>query len=168
MTIDLYEATVPLLLHHLASLGKLLDRAAESAQARGFDAGNLLRARLAPDMFDLTRQVQIATDLAKGCGARLAGVPVPSYPDVETTLPELQARLARTREFLASLDRAAIAGAEERAISITIPGRTLEFTGKHYAFTWVWPNFYFHYTMAYALMRHNGVAIGKADFLGAP
>lgn len=166
MAIDLYEATVPLLLHHLTSLEKLLDRAGEFAQARGFDAGNLLRARLAPDMFDLTRQVQIATDLAKGCGARLAGVPVPSYPDVETTLPELKTRLANTREFLASLDRAAIAGAEDRAVSITIPGRTLEFSGKQYAFTWVWPNFFFHYTMAYALMRHNGVVLGKKDFLG--
>lgn len=167
MAIDLYEATVPLLLHHLASLERLLDKGAESAAARGFDAGNLLRARLAPDMFDLTRQVQIATDLAKGCGARLAGVDVPSYPDVETSIPELKVRLAKTREFLASLDRSAIAASDDRAISIQIPGRTLEFTGKNYVQTWVWPNFYFHYTMTYALLRHNGVVIGKGDFLGA-
>ena len=167
MAIDLYESTVPLLLHHLGSLDRLLDKAAEHAAARGFDPGNLLRARLAPDMFDLTRQIQIATDQAKGCGARLAGVEVPKFEDVETTIPELKARIARTQEFLRSLDRDAIAGAEERPVSITIPGRTLEFTGKAYAHTWVWPNFYSHYTMAYALMRHNGVVLGKRDYLGA-
>ncbi|GMU43526.1 MAG: DUF1993 domain-containing protein [Xanthomonadales bacterium] len=167
MAIDLYEATIPLLMHHLSSLEKLLDKAVESAEKRGFEATNLLRARLAPDMFDFIRQVQIATDMAKGCGARLAGLPVPSFPDVETSVPELKARIAKTRDFLSTLERATIAGAEDRAIAVTIPGRTLEFTGKTYAQTWVWPNFYFHYTMAYALLRHNGVAVGKADFLGA-
>lgn len=167
MAIDLYESTVPLLLHHLGSLDRLLDKAAEHAAARGFDPANLLRARLSPDMFDLTRQIQIATDQAKGCGARLAGVEVPKFEDVETTIPELKARIARTQDFLRSLDREAIAGADARPVSITIPGRTLEFTGKDYALTWVWPNFYFHYTMAYALMRHNGVILGKRDYLGA-
>lgn len=167
MAIDLYESTVPLLLHHLGSLDRLLDKAAEHAAARGFDPANLLRARLSPDMFDLTRQVQIATDQAKGCGARLAGVEVPRFEDVETSIPELKARIARTQEFLRGLDRDAIAGADERPVTITIPGRSLEFTGKAYAMTWVWPNFYFHYSMAYALMRHNGVILGKRDFLGA-
>ena len=96
MAIDLYESTIPLLLHHLGSLDRLLDKAAEYAAARGFDPANLLRARLSPDMFDLTRQIQIATDQAKGCGARLAGVEVPKFEDVETTIPELKARIART------------------------------------------------------------------------
>lgn len=167
MSISMYEASIPLFLHHLDSLDKLLDKAAESAAARNFDSSILCSARLAPDMFPLTRQVQIACDMAKACGARLTGIEIPKFEDSESSLPELKARIAKTADFLRSLNPEQFVGAEDRQISYSIPGRTLNFTGKAYLITWVWPNFYFHYTTAYALLRHNGVGLGKLDYLGA-
>ena len=166
MAIDLYESTVPLLLHHLGSLDRLLDKAAEHAAARGFDPANLLRARLSPDMFDLTRQIQIATDQAKGCGARLAGVEVPKYEDSEKTFAELKARCQKTRDFLATLKPEQFDGADTRTINITIAGAPAEFVGLPYLTGFALPNFYFHATTAYNLLRHAGVPLGKRDFIG--
>jgi hypothetical protein len=125
----------------------------------------MLGLRLSPDMFALTRQVQIASDAAKGAGARLAGVAVPSYADEEKSFEELQARIARTIEFLGGLRKEQFEGAESRAISLKAGGRELSFLGAPYLETYAKPNFFFHITMAYAILRHAGVELGKSDFL---
>ena len=166
MTISLYDTAMGTFRNGLRALDSILTKAEAHAQARGYDPANLLRARLAPDMFDLTRQVQIACDMAKSGAARLAGVEVPSHPDTETTYAELHARVAKVLAFLDSLDRKAIDGAAGRDIVVPMRDRKLEFKGSDYLATWVLPNFYFHLTTTYAILRHNGVELGKKDFLG--
>jgi uncharacterized protein len=133
--------------------------------AEGNDPAVMLGLRLSPDMFPLTRQVQIASDAAKGAGARLAGVPVPSYPDEEKSFDELQARVAKTIAFLQGLRKEQFEGAESRAISLKAGGRELSFLGAPYLETYAKPNFFFHLTAAYAILRHAGVELGKPDFL---
>jgi uncharacterized protein len=167
-TPSMYEFLVPTANRMLGNLSALLDKAAAHAEAKKFDPANLMTARLAPDMHPFTRQVQIACDQAKGGAARLSGNEVPSYPDVETTIPELKARIAKTLEFVNSIDPAAFAGSEDRQIALKSPTRELQFTGLDYLRGFVLPNLYFHVTTAYALLRHNGVEIGKLDFLGHP
>lgn len=167
-TPSMYEFLVPTANRMLGNLSALLDKAAAYAEAKKFDPANLMTARLAPDMHPFTRQVQIACDQAKGGAARLSGNEVPSYPDVETTIPELKARIAKTLEFVNSIDPAAFAGSEDRQITLKSPTRELQFTGIDYLRGFVLPNLYFHVTTAYALLRHNGVDIGKMDFLGRP
>ncbi len=162
---NIYDASVPVFIHFLTSLSVILRKAEAHCAARKIDPVVLLQARLYPDMFALTRQVQIASDAAKGAGARLAGIPVPSFADEEKSFEELQGRIARTIEFLAGLNREQFAGAETRAISIKAGGRELNFTGAAFLETWAQPNFYFHVTTAYAILRHNGVELGKPDFL---
>jgi hypothetical protein len=125
----------------------------------------MLGLRLSPDMFPLTRQVQIASDAAKGAGARLAGVPVPGFPDEEKTFGELQERIAKTMGFLETLKPSQFEGADTRAISFKAGGRDLNFLGASYLETWAKPNFFFHVSAAYAILRHAGVELGKADFL---
>lgn len=167
-TPSMYEFLVPSVNRMLGNLSVLLDKAAAHAEAKKFDPANLLNARLAPDMHPFVRQVQIACDVAKGAAARLSGTEPPQHPDVEATIPELKARIAKTLEFVNSIDPAAFAGSEDRAITLKSPTRELHFGGLEYLRGFVLPNFYFHVTTAYALLRHNGVEIGKFDYLGRP
>jgi hypothetical protein len=145
----------------------VLDKAAEHARVEGIDPGTLVAARLAPDMFDLARQVQTACDHAKGCTARLAGQQPPVFEDNEKTLDELKARIARTLEYVSSFDARALAGSEGREITIPTPRDfNFEMTGLQFLKDWSLPNFFFHVTTAYDILRHQGVPVGKQDFLG--
>jgi hypothetical protein len=165
MTISMYQALVPGLQRALGALDAILDKAAASAEERKIDPAVLVSARLAPDMHPLSRQVQLLTDTAKGAVARLAGLPVPSFADTETTFPELKGRIAKTLDFIASVRPDAIDGSEARAITLKAGPRELHFTGQDYLVLFVLPNFYFHVTTAYAILRHNGVPLGKTDYL---
>ncbi|MFY0571644.1 DUF1993 domain-containing protein [Archangium lansingense] len=167
MSLSMYQASIPVLIRMMSNLSVILDKAAAYAETKKIQPSVLVNARLAPDMRPLSFQIQSVSDLAKGCGARLAGVEVPSFPDTETTFPELQARLAKTITFLQSLTPAQIDSSEERNIVLKMGGREAQFTGQAYLLTFVLPNFYFHVTTAYAILRHNGLEIGKADYLGA-
>jgi uncharacterized protein len=160
-----YDASVPVFIHFLSSLSAILKKAEAHCAARKIDPAVMLGLRLSPDMFPLTRQVQIASDAAKGAGARLAGIPVPSYPDEEKSFDELQARVAKTIAFLQGLRKEQFEGAESRAISLKAGGRELSFLGAPYLETYAKPNFFFHLTAAYAILRHAGVELGKPDFL---
>jgi uncharacterized protein len=167
MAISMYQASVPAFLQMLHSLSAILDKAEAFAAERKIDPAVLLGWRLAPDMFALARQVQISTDHAKGCCARLAGVEVPKYADDETTFADLRARIARTIEFVQGFRPEEIDGSEERDITIIAGTRELRFKGQQYLVNFALPNFYFHVTTAYAILRHCGVPIGKRDYLGA-
>lgn len=166
MTISMYQASVPVFVRALDNLSAILRKAAAHAQARQIDPAVLVNARLAPDMFPLSRQIQIATDHARGAGARLAGLERPSYPDNETGFDELQARIARTIAYLRTLTPAQIDGSEEAAVTIPIRGKDTSFQGQAYLLDFAWPNFWFHVVTAYAILRHNGVELGKLDFMG--
>ena len=151
----------------LNNLSAILKKGQESAEARGIDPLVLTAARLAPDMFPLTRQVQIACDAAKGAAARLAGVEIPSHPDTETSFADLQARIAATIAFLETLTPEQLAGAESRSVTLKMQGTDFTFTGQTLLFNLAMPNFYFHVSTAYDILRHNGVPVGKRDLLGA-
>ena len=166
MSLSMYQASLPVLVRGLEQLDNILGKAAAHAEAKKIDPSVFVNARLAPDMFALARQVQIATDNAKGCAARLAGVEVPSYADTETTFPDLQARVAKTIAFVKGFTAAQIDGSEARSVTLKIGGNELKFTGADYLFRLVLPNFYFHLTTAYDILRHNGVELGKPDYLG--
>ncbi len=166
MAISMYDTSVGTFRQMLGALDRVLEKGEAHAKQKGFDPANLLRSRLAVDMFDLVRQVQIACDMAKSGSARLAGIEAPKHDDVETTFPELKARIAKALAFVDSVDRKAIDGSEERDISVPLRDRVLQFKGQPYLLGWVLPNFYFHVTTAYAILRHNGVELGKPDFLG--
>ncbi len=166
MTLSMYQASVPVFLRNLKNLSGVLTKGAADAAERKIDPTVFLTARLAPDMFPLTRQVQIASDHAKGATARLAGVEVPKFEDVEKSFEELQQRLSRVIEFVQTFDAATIDGSEEREISLPVGARTLTFSGQTYLLNFALPNFYFHCTAAYAILRHNGVGVGKRDFIG--
>jgi uncharacterized protein len=167
MAISLYDIAVPTLTRGLTNMSALLDKAAAYAVQKKFDSINLAQSRLFPDMHPLARQVQIACDTAKGAAARLAGVDVPKHEDTETTLPELKARIAKTIEFLKTITAAQVAGDEKRAIEIKFPNGAWKFTALNYVTDFVLPNFYFHESMVYALLRKSGVEVGKTDYLGA-
>jgi uncharacterized protein len=171
MSLSVYDSSVGVFTRLLVNLEKILDKAVAWADEKKIDHSALLLARLAPDMFTLTRQIQIATDMAKGTAARLAGVEPPSYKDDESSFAELKARVAKTREFLATLQPAQFEGAESRQVKLVLgpPGRqvTLEFVGRDYLLNFGTPNVYFHYSMVYALLRHNGLAVGKQDYTGS-
>ena len=166
MTLSMYQASVPVFLRGMKNLSGILGKAAADAAERKIDPTVFLTARLAPDMFPFTRQVQIASDHAKGATARLAGVEVPRFEDVEKSFEELQQRLSRVIEFVQTFDAATIDGSEEREISLPVGARTLTFSGQTYLLNFALPNFYFHCTAAYAILRHNGVGVGKRDFIG--
>lgn len=166
MSHSLYDLCIPTCLRMLGSLSAILDKAAAHADTHKIDPAVLLQSRLYPDMFPLVRQVQIASDAAKGGGARLAGTEPPSWPDTETTFAALQARIAKTQEFLKSLDRHKIDAAATRDITFKAGKTTRTMTGADYVTAWMFPNFFFHVTTTHAILRHNGVVIGKADFLG--
>lgn len=166
MTLSMYNASVPALKQILNNLAAILKKAAEHAAGKKIDPAVLINARLFPDMFPLGKQIQIATDQAKGCAARLAGIDIPKFEDNETTFDELQARIAKTIAFLDSVNADQIDGSEEREIVLQLHDLKLEFKGQQYLLNWVLPSVYFHVTTAYNILRHNGVDIGKRDFLG--
>jgi|SRR5579872_3716512 len=167
MPFSMYQAAVPPLTHTLTALSAILDKAQAHCEQSKLDPAALTTFRLFPDMFPFTRQVQIVTDQAKGCVARLAGIEVPSYADTETTFADLKARLAKTIAFLKSVKREQIDGSETRDIVIKAGNNDLKFKGETYLTSFVLPNFYFHAATAYNILRHCGVALGKRDFLGA-
>ena len=162
----MYDASVSVFNRTLGALSAILDKAAAHAGARGFDVAVLLSDRLAPDMFTLTRQVQIACDTAKGAAARLAGLEVPRHEDTETTVAELKARIAKTLAFVNGIPAAAFVGSEDRNVVLQMRKQAVEFVGRTYLFEHALPNLFFHVTTAYAILRHNGVDIGKGDYLG--
>jgi hypothetical protein len=163
----MYHASVPPILQILTALSAVLDKAAEHAQANGIAEAELVDARLAPDMFPLSRQVQIATDHAKGAAARLSGRDIPKFEDTERTIDELKARIAKTLDFVSSVEAAEIEGSEDRQVTLTIGGKPRTFGGQRYLLHFALPNFYFHATTAYDILRHKGVPLGKRDFMGA-
>lgn len=165
MATELHDLTVPVFTRGLTALSGLLDKAVEHAGAAGADA--LLTNRLAEDMHPLSKQVQIACDSAKLCVARLSGAEAPVNEDVETTIPELQARIASTLAFIGSVRREAIDGQEEREVVLKFPGGEWPFKGQGYVIGFAIPNFFFHVSTAYGLLRQAGVPVGKRDFLGA-
>jgi uncharacterized protein len=163
---NFYDITIPTLDRTLQQLSHLLDKGAAYAAERKVEESVLLGMRLFPDMFPLLRQVQIACDFGKGCAARLAGVDVPKYEDHEKTIAELQARITKVREYMASFKPEQINGAETRTITLTVRGQEMSMPGAVYVQRMAIPNLYFHATTAYNLLRHAGVPIGKGDFLG--
>lgn len=166
MTISMYRVAVPPIVRSLSNLRAVLDKAAAHAEVKKIDPSVLLTTRLYPDMFPLSRQVQIATDNAKGVAARLAGFDPPRYEDNESTFPELVARIDKTLAYLETFKPEQIDGSEERAIVLRLRGTTLNLNGLTYLLDFVLPNFFFHVTTAYAILRHCGVEFGKQDFLG--
>jgi len=167
MTLSMFQAAVPPSLQMMGALSGVLAKAAAHCEARKIEPAVLLGSRLYPDMFALARQIQVAADFAKGGCARLADVPAPKFEDSETTFAELQARLDRTAEFIRTLAPAQIDGSEAREIVIKVAGQEMRFQGQPYLLHFVLPNLYFHATAAYAILRHNGVEIGKRDFMGS-
>jgi hypothetical protein len=166
MTLSMYQASVPYFTRMLRNLKAILEKGAAHAAARKFDPMVLFNARLAPDMLPLFKQVQIASDNAKGCPARLAGIEPPKFEDNEATYAQLIERIDRTLVFLATLTPAQVDGSEGRDIVLKFPNNTFRFKGQDYLTFFAIPNFTFHVTTAYAILRHNGVEIGKSDFLG--
>jgi hypothetical protein len=166
MSLTMYQASIPSFVRMLGNLSAILDKAAAHAEAKKIDPAVFINARLAPDMFPLSRQVQIATDMVKGCAARLAGIEVPRYEDNETTFAELQARIDKTKAFIQSVNASQIDGSEQRQIALKFGSRDLSFLGQPYLLDFVLPNFHFHLSMTYAILRHNGVEIGKKDYIG--
>jgi uncharacterized protein len=150
----------------LTQLLHLMDKAAANAKARSFDTGVLVNARLAPDMLPFAKQIQLTSDFAKNSMARLAGIDPPKFEDNETTMDELVARVKKTIDYIDSVSAATLEGSETRDVKIVLRDRTVEFKGLPFLQTWAIPNFFFHYVTAYNLLRHNGVDIGKRDFLG--
>jgi hypothetical protein len=167
MTITIHQASVPVFAQGLKGLRGVLAKAAEHVEAKKLDPDALLKARLYPDMFPLLRQVQIATDFAKGCAARLAGEEVQAWDDVETSFGDLIARVDRAVAYVEGLDPAKFDGAEDRDITLVRRGETSVVKGLPYLQGQAQPNFFFHLTTAYAILRKNGVEIGKRDFLGS-
>lgn len=164
---SMYQASVPAILQMLNALSAILDKASAHAAAQGIDPDRLIEARLAPDMLPFLAQVRIATDHAKGIAARLAGREVPKFEDTESTFSELKARVAKTIAFVESVPASEIDGSEDRPVTMTLTsGRKLELTGQSYLVHFALPNFYFHVTTAYDILRHKGVEIGKRDFMG--
>jgi hypothetical protein len=162
----MYSMSVPVFAKTLGNLSAILDKAAAHADARKFDPAVLLSSRLYPDMFALTKQIQVACDFAKGSVARLAGQEPPKYDDNETTIAELKARIARTVDFIQGFTEAQFAGAEEREVVLKIRDQDFTYKGLPYLAHVALPNFYFHATTAYDILRHNGVELGKRDFIG--
>ena len=162
----MYQASVPALLRGLNSLKQLLQKGAAHAEARKFDGGVLVAGRLFPDMFPLSRQVQIASDTAKGAIARLAGADVPSWADDETTLAQLVARIDKTIAFIEGFKPEQIDGSEQKSVTLKLRTGDRHFKGQDYLLGFVLPNFYFHITTTYSILRHNGVELGKLDYLG--
>jgi hypothetical protein len=167
MSLSMYQASVPVFAQYLGSLDGLLAKAQAFCAAKKIDEAVIAGARLAPDMFPLSRQVQIACDFAKGATARLAGVDVPSWADDEKTLGDLRARVKKTLDYVQGFKAAQIDGSEGRKIEIKIAGNPVTFRGQPYLTNFAMGHFFFHTTTAYNIVRHNGVEVGKRDFIGA-
>lgn len=167
MKISMYQASIPVFTRMLTNLAAVLDKAAAHAEAKKIDPTVLVNSRLYPDMLPLVKQVQIASDHAKGAAARLAGLESPKFEDNEATFPELGARIQKTISYLNTLKPEQIDGSEERTITLPLRTRTLTFQGMPYLLNFALPNFYFHVTTAYDIFRHNGVELGKKDFIGS-
>jgi hypothetical protein len=166
MTISMYQATVPVCTRMLNNLAVILEKAAAHAEARKIDPAVLINDRLYPDMLPMGRQILIASDTAKGGAARLAGVEPPKYEDNEKTFPELIERLRKTITYLNTFKPEQIDGCEKKMITLKMRDDTLNLEGLNYLLNRVLPNLYFHVSIAYAILRHNGVDIGKKDYLG--
>jgi hypothetical protein len=162
---SLYHATIPVFRQILGALSAIIDKAAAHAEAKKIDPAVFTNGRLSPDMLPFTRQIFIATDHAKGASARLAGVEVPKFEDTEITFAELKARIQKTLDFLGTLKPAQFDGAETRDVTIPLRNEPTVFKGRAYLFHFALPNFYFHATTAYDILRHMGVEIGKSDFI---
>jgi hypothetical protein len=168
MTISMYQASAPRLINSMRNLSAILDKTQAYIDAKKIDPAALLQFRLFPDMLNLTRQIQIATDTAKGVVARLAGVDIPTYEDNETSVAELQARIAKTIAFIEGFTPAQIDGTEDKAIVTKRGDKETHYTGMQFLLGHAIPNVYFHVSIAFAILRHNGVEIGKRDYLGKP
>lgn len=166
MTVSLYTASVPVFTRGFAQLVAWLDKAEAHATARKFDPVVLMQARLAPDMLPLSSQVQIACDTAKFAVARIAGAEAPKFSDDEKTLAELRDRIGRTREWIGTVDAARLEGADAREVTVPRRAGPMTMTAEGYLLRFALPNYWFHVTTTYALLRHNGVELGKQDFLG--
>ena len=164
----MYQASAPRFANILRNLSALLDKAEAHCAAKKIDPLALTTYRLYPDMFPLTRQVQIACDTAKGAVARLAGVDIPKHEDTEQTFADLKARIAKTLDFVESVSASKIDGSEEKEVVLAMRSGERRFKGMQYLLGHAYPNFYFHVTTAYNILRHNGVEVGKADFIGKP
>lgn len=162
----MFNSSVPVFAHFLKALSTILKKAEAHCEAKKIDPNALLQARLYPDMLPLIRQVQIACDFAKGASARLAGAEVPSYPDEEQSFADLQARIAKTQDFIATFKSDQYKDAATRTVSLKIGGQDMSFKGAEYLSRVVLPNFYFHLATAYGILRHNGIELGKGDFMG--
>jgi hypothetical protein len=168
MTISMHQISIPVLVRALNNLDAILAKAAAHAEAKKIDPAAFIASRLYPDMFPLARQVQVASDTAKGCAARLAGAEPPKYEDTETTFDELSTRIRKTVTYLESFKADQIDGSESRTITLKLRDNTITFNGLDYLLHFVLPNFFFHVTTVYDILRHGGVEIGKRDFLGKP
>jgi hypothetical protein len=166
MSFSLTDVLVPTINRALKNLSVILEKGAAFAEKKQIEGIVLTGARLAPDMFPLSRQVQIATDISKGAVARLSGTEIPKYEDTETTFPELQARIEKTLKFANGIDASKFKDGDRREIVLNTRRGDLKFTGQSYITDFVLPNIYFHATTTYAILRHNGVDVGKTDFLG--
>lgn len=167
MSTSLYDLTVPVFTHGLKSFSAIIDKAAAHADATGVNADAWLSLRLIEDMHPFSKQIQIACDVAKLCVSRLSGVDAPVMEDNETTIAQLKARIAATLDYLASVPRDTVDGQENKDVVLKFPGGEWPFKGQAYVINFAYPNFYFHITTAYALLRQAGVPVGKRDFLGA-
>ena len=168
MTISMYQASAPRFVNMLKNLSAILDKAQAHADARKIEPKVLTAFRLYPDMFPMSRQLQIACDTAKGAVARLAGVEIPQHEDTEQTFAELKARIAKTIEFINTIKPAQVDGTEDKEIVLKLGGQAVRFRGMQYLLGFAHPNFYFHVTTAYDILRHNGVEVGKKDYIGNP
>ena len=168
MQISMHQASAPRFANMLRNLSALIEKADAHCAAKKIDPAAITTFRLYPDMFPFTRQVQIACDTAKGAVARLAGVEIPKHEDVEQTFAELKSRIAKTLDFVESVAAAKIDGSEDKEIVLPMRSGERRFKGLQYLLGFAYPNFYFHVTTAYDILRHNGVEIGKTDFIGKP
>ena len=168
MSLSMYESSIPVLVRNLNNLSAYLAKGADYASEKEIDDAVLVNARLFPNMFDLAHQIQIACDVSKGAAARLSGIEAPKFEDNEASFEELQTRISNTIKFLESVPADQIDGTEEKEIILPAGDKEFKFSGRDYLQTFVLPNVYFHAVTAYNILRHNGVEIGKMDFLGAP
>lgn len=167
MPISMYQASVPRFVHMLGNLSAMLEKAEAHVDARKVDPTALINFRLFPDMFPFSRQIQVTCDVSKGAIARLAGVEVPKHEDVEQTFAELRARIAKTVGFIQTIRPEQVDGSEDKDIVVKLGKQEYRFKGMQYLLNYAYPNFYFHVTTAYNILRHNGVELGKKDFVGA-
>ena len=168
MTFSIHAASIPVFARALRNLDGVLAKAADHAAVTGVDVETYVGMRLAPDMDPLLKQIQRASDSAKGAATRLAGLPSVALADDEATFADLRGRIARTLEIIEGVDPAALDGAEDRTVVLSLPSGALTFTGQSYLLGFALPNFFFHVTTAYAILRHAGVPLGKMDYLGRP